>query len=173
MLLTFLSYYLFKMTKLIVKDWKQDTVYLIQFPRAGCIPTISPYCLKLETWLRFTGLTFQNVSNEFTIKSERGQLPFIEVNGRQIADTSFIIAELTKLYNLNIDKHLSEKDVGEATLYTVLIEDALSWVMIYFRSLDLSFLGTDQGLIGHFGGVKKVIVKAFVIKKMQNEVSKW
>lgn len=33
----------------------------------------------------------QNVSNEFKIMSEKGQIPFIELNGRHYADSVHII----------------------------------------------------------------------------------
>ncbi|VDM45972.1 unnamed protein product [Toxocara canis] len=43
---------------ILKRDWQKDHVYLIQFPRAGCIPTLSPFALKLETWLRITGINY-------------------------------------------------------------------------------------------------------------------
>lgn len=43
---------------LLKRDWQKDHVYLIQFPRAGCIPSLSPFALKLETWLRMAGIQY-------------------------------------------------------------------------------------------------------------------
>jgi hypothetical protein len=73
------------MEPVIVKDWQKDCVYLIQFPRAGCIPSVSPYCLKLETWLRMVNIPYQNVDNQFKFKSRKGQIPFV---GRHIPSFS-------------------------------------------------------------------------------------
>lgn len=43
---------------LLVKDWEKDLVYLVQTPRAGSIPSLSPFCLKLETWLRMADVRY-------------------------------------------------------------------------------------------------------------------
>ncbi|VDN88413.1 unnamed protein product, partial [Brugia pahangi] len=43
---------LFSTFKIYNKKWKKDIVYLYQFNRASSSPNISPFCFKLETWLR-------------------------------------------------------------------------------------------------------------------------
>lgn len=40
-------------------DFEKDVVYLYQFSRTPIVPSLSPYCLKVETWLRLTGLKYQ------------------------------------------------------------------------------------------------------------------
>uniref|UniRef100_A0A1I7X219 Transposase n=1 Tax=Heterorhabditis bacteriophora TaxID=37862 RepID=A0A1I7X219_HETBA len=45
-------------TALLKRDWVKDHVYLVQFPRAGCIPSPSPFALKLETWLRMADIPY-------------------------------------------------------------------------------------------------------------------
>ncbi|CAH0385983.1 unnamed protein product [Bemisia tabaci] len=41
-------------------NYEKDVVYLYQFPRTSVIPSISPYCLKVETWLRLAGLKYED-----------------------------------------------------------------------------------------------------------------
>lgn len=41
------------------QDFEKDTVYLYQFCRTPVLPSLSPYCLKVETWLRLTGVQYE------------------------------------------------------------------------------------------------------------------
>jgi hypothetical protein len=40
-------------------NFDKDVVYLYQFTRTPLLPSISPYCLKVETWLRLAGLKYE------------------------------------------------------------------------------------------------------------------
>lgn len=40
-------------------NWEQDIVYLYQFPRAPTLPSVSAYCLKVENYLRMTGIKYE------------------------------------------------------------------------------------------------------------------
>lgn len=55
------------------QNFEKDVVYLYQFARTTSLPSLSPYVLKVETWLRLTGLKyevscrhlFERISQEF------------------------------------------------------------------------------------------------------------
>ena len=46
------------------KDFEKDVVYMYQFGRTPALPSLSPHCLKLESWLKLNGIKYEvgNVS---------------------------------------------------------------------------------------------------------------
>ena len=40
-------------------DFEKDVVYLFQFSRCPTIPSASPFCLKVENWLRMNGIQYE------------------------------------------------------------------------------------------------------------------
>src|SRR5512143_2065013 len=45
-------------------NFEKDIIYLYQFSRTPLLPSLSPYCLKVETWLRLAGLKYENVDHK-------------------------------------------------------------------------------------------------------------
>lgn len=41
------------------QNFEKDVVYLYQFARTTSLPSLSPYVLKVETWLRLAGLKYE------------------------------------------------------------------------------------------------------------------
>jgi len=103
------------------KDFEQDVVYLYQFPRCPTLPNISPKCLQVETWLKLNGIKYENVAHNGKLRSKRGFLPFIELNGEEIADSDLIVKNLAKKYEKEMDDGLSneQKNIQHAMLTMV------------------------------------------------------
>ncbi|XP_064101544.1 failed axon connections-like isoform X3 [Macrobrachium nipponense] len=115
------------------QDFEKDVVYLYQFTRTPVLPSLSPYCLKVETWLRLAGIKYENVDHKMKYKSKKGQLPFVEVNGEEIADSAIIIKELGSRYNQDLDSGLTpeQRNVAHATIS--MIENHFAWVVKWWR----------------------------------------
>ena len=67
-------------------QWERDVVYLVQFPTAPHCRTISPFALKLETWLRAAKIEYEPVYS-LKFSTATGQIPYVELNGAEIAGT--------------------------------------------------------------------------------------
>lgn len=113
-------------------DYQPDVVYLYQFMRTPVLPSLSPYCLKVETWLRLAGLKYENVDHKMKYKSKKGQLPFVEVNGDEIADSAIIIKQLGEKYNTDLDAGLTPEQKLIAHSNMSMIENHFAWVVKSF-----------------------------------------
>ncbi|GMS84158.1 hypothetical protein PENTCL1PPCAC_6333, partial [Pristionchus entomophagus] len=98
-------------TAVLKTKWKSDVVYLYQFPRSPVMPNQSPYCLKLETYLRIKNIKYE-IMKSYRQRSEKGLVPFIELNGRQIPDSGVIIRKLEK--HFDCADRLTEEEKGVA-----------------------------------------------------------
>lgn len=95
---------------------------------------MSPYCLKVETWLRLAGLKYENIDHKMKFKSKKGLLPFVELNGEEINDSAVIIKELSQRFDKDLDAGLdsSQKNVSHAMIS--MIENHLFWVLMWWRT---------------------------------------
>lgn len=115
-------------------NFEKDVVYLYQFTRTPLLPSMSPYCLKVETWLRLTGLKYENIDHKLKLRSKKGQLPFVEVNGEEVADSAIIIKELAQRYEKELDSALTQEQRNIAHAMISMLENHLIWVLLFWRS---------------------------------------
>ncbi|OXA57825.1 failed axon connections [Folsomia candida] len=115
-------------------DFEKDVVYLYQFCRTPVLPSLSPYSLKVESFLRLYDIKYENVDHKLRYKSAKGQLPFVELNGEEIADSAVIVQKLSQHFGVDPDGNLrtDEKNVSHALIS--MIENHLCWVYVYWRS---------------------------------------
>lgn len=60
-------------------------------------------------------------------RSKKGQLPFIELNGEEIADSTLIIKELSQKFGKDIDAALSQDQRNISHAMISMIENKLVW----------------------------------------------
>ncbi|XP_044756704.1 failed axon connections isoform X1 [Coccinella septempunctata] len=115
-------------------NYEKDVVYLYQFSRTPLLPSLSPYCLKVETWLRLAGIKYENVDHKLKYRSKKGQLPFVELNGEEIADSVIIIKELAARFNHDLDIALTAEQRNVAHAMISMIDNHLAWVVMWWRT---------------------------------------
>ncbi|XP_078044667.1 failed axon connections [Augochlora pura] len=126
-------------------NYEKDVVYLYQFPRTPVLPSVSPYCLKVETWLRLNGIKYENVDHKVKFRSKKGGLlPFIELNGEEIADSTIIVRDLSQKFDKDLDAGLTAEQRSVSHAMISMIENHLAWVVTYWRTKNL-----DQVLKGY------------------------
>ena len=104
---------------------KPETVLLHQVSPTDLSVSGSPFCLKLETFLRMTKIPYEN---EYGMKfSKKGKVPWIEFNGQEIADSNFCIRFLMKEFRVDLDTHLNCTDRAIGHSIRTMLEENFYW----------------------------------------------
>jgi len=114
-------------------DWKEDQVYLYQSSRTPQIPNISPQELKLESWLKFHGIPYENVNHNAKLTSKKGSLPFIELNGEEVADAD-IIETLAEKFGKEMPAKLSQEQKSVEHAMIKMVENHIYWAIMDWRT---------------------------------------
>jgi glutathione S-transferase len=145
-------------------------ITLYQFAPVWEVKNLSPFCLKVETYLNMAGLPFE-VVHAFPPRSPKRQLPFIEDNGRRIADSHFIIDYLKQTYGDTVDGHLSPTERAVSSAMQRLIENHLFWVLAFSRfGDDENWIEKKRALFGALPSVARHIVPPLVRRQMLKEL---
>ena len=110
-------------------------ITLYGFGEGFGLPEISPYVTKTEVQLKMAGLAYEKLRGDRE-QSPKGQLPYIEVDGERIADSTFIRGYLEKVFEIDLDSGLDARGRAEAWAIERMAENQLIWVMIHSRWLD-------------------------------------
>ncbi|XP_041361009.1 failed axon connections homolog [Gigantopelta aegis] len=125
----------------------RDVVILHQIGRGGYAPSLSPFPLKLETYLRMAKIPYQSV-HSFRMSTKR-KTPWIEYNEDTVADSGFCIEYLNDKFGLDLNKNLSKEERAVARAFEKLNEDALYWSLVMYRwiyPVDRSIVTTVFGM---------------------------
>ena len=110
-------------------------IKLYGFGPAWELPDCSPLVAKVDCYLRMVELpytlvpwqSFQDLQN-----APKGKFPYIEDNGKQIADSSFILEYLKATYGDKLgDRTFGSRDQALAHSLRRMMEEHLYWVMTY------------------------------------------
>lgn len=106
-------------------------IKLFQFPRMFGIPNVSPFCCKLETWLRITKIPYEVVDTSDPRKGPKGKVPFIEDADRRLGDSSAIIDHLKTTRQVDPDAHLDERQRATSLLVQRTLEEHYAFIILY------------------------------------------
>jgi glutathione S-transferase len=110
-------------------------IQLYQFEPAFGLPNASPFCMKLETYLRMAALPFEVPPSSLRDlrNAPKGKMPFIKDGGSTLADSTFIIDHLKRVYGDRLDGWLSAQQQAVALAFQRLIEENLYWAVVHTR----------------------------------------
>ncbi len=125
-------------------------IRLYQFAPAMGLPNASPFCMKVETYLRMVGLPFETVDHGNPLKGPRGKLPYIDDGGTLVADSSFIVEHLKQAHGDPLDGVLTPVQQAQGLAFQRLMEEHLYWAVVYTRWADpAGWAMTRPAFFGH------------------------
>ena len=111
-------------------------IKLYQFVTTFDLPNLSPFCMKLECFLRMTCLDYEVVSVDTAAKGPKCKAPYIEDGEVRLGDSELIIQYLQEKFDIDLDQVLTPKQRSESLALQRLMDDHLFWTIYYSRWLD-------------------------------------
>jgi glutathione S-transferase len=115
----------------------EQPIVLWQMPSVWGLPNASPFCMKLETWLRMAGIAHVIRTIKGPPKSPSGKVPYVEhPDGSLSCDSSVIIEKLTRERGVTLDDFMNDAQRVQSLLIQRLFEDDLYFVILHDRWVD-------------------------------------
>jgi glutathione S-transferase len=95
--------------------------------------------MKVETYLRMAGLTYECPRGANVMKSPKGKMPYIVDSGngdKVVADSTFIVDYLKAAYGDTLDAKLSAHQSAQSLVIQRTFEESLYWAAVYSRWID-------------------------------------
>ncbi len=135
------------------------------------LPSISPFCLKLDTYLRMVERNAKVVVDATPFKAPKRKLPYIEYGGRVIGDSDFIIQYLNDKFGYDLNRDLTPAEKAIALGFRRLCEENLYWVMVYDRwMLEENWSRTKELLLGAIPTMVRPLVAIFANRGVRQEL---
>ncbi|WP_375514035.1 glutathione S-transferase family protein [uncultured Nostoc sp.] len=99
------------------------------------LPSISPACMELETWLRMAKLPYNTVlitADNFEL-APKGKVPFIDYQGKLVGDAALIIEMLKQKEAINLDAGLTPVERSISLAFRRTIKENTFWGIPYIR----------------------------------------
>jgi len=101
------------------------------------LPDASPFCLKVDAYMRATGIPFELVPGVQNLRrAPKGKLPFIEDEGKIIGDSAFILNHLKEKHGDPLDAGLTAEQKAVAHVCIKMLDENFYWCIVHSRWID-------------------------------------
>jgi len=139
-------------------------IKVYKFGPAFGLPDSSPFVMKVETYLRITGQPYETVTGDVR-KAPRTQLPFVDIDGKVIPDSTAIIDYLESTRTEKLDAHLDFRESAIALAFKSMLEEHLYFGLLFMR------WATDDGWTVFEPSLREMLGKMGVPTLMRGMVS--
>lgn len=111
-------------------------ITLYQFSPAWGLPNPSPFCMKLEGYLKLGGLPYVVETCDDPRKAPKGKMPYARIDKQVMGDSEHIYQYLHANHALNLEEHLTETERAMHHALTVMCDEGLYFCVLYSRWMD-------------------------------------
>ncbi len=106
---------------------------LHQFSPHWELPNASPFCMKVEAFLRLAGIEYKNVDVTDPRKGPNGKAPWIVDEEQTIPDSRFIIEYLNRKHGYPLRNNLGKEQLAQHHTITRMLDESTYWGMVFER----------------------------------------
>ena len=108
-------------------------ITLYTTPPLWGLPSISPPCMKLETWLRIAKLPYKRVTEINLAEAPKGKVPYIDYQGKRIGDSTLIIEMFKEKEGIDLDRGLTASERAISLAFRRMLKENVYWGVIEIR----------------------------------------
>lgn len=107
---------------------------LILYTTPGAYSTVSlsPFCTKLECWLRMAEIPFET-ARAVPPRAPKGKIPYVDLDGTKMGDSQLVIEKLTREHDIRLDDHLTPAQRATGHLLRRALEEGTYFALVYTR----------------------------------------
>ncbi|NRA46509.1 MAG: glutathione S-transferase N-terminal domain-containing protein [Oligoflexales bacterium] len=140
---------------------------LFQGPAVWGIANGSPFCIKLEFFLRHQKIPYRTKMFNPQI-APRGKMPFVKWQGKLIGDSDLIIKTLCKDLNIELDKHLNEEQKHLSHALKRMLEEGTYFAGFWNRwMIDENWELVKQAYFSHLPPLLRNLLPKFLRKQVK------
>lgn len=133
------------------------------------LPSPSPFCLKLETWLRISGIPYDALYLDKPPQSANGKVPYLLLDGgATLADSNVIIRTLARERGIDLVRVRSPEAQARCHAILRLVEESLYFAAAWERwMLPACWPVTRDGYFGTLPGPLRYVFAGLVRRKLK------
>lgn len=107
-------------------------IVLYQPPGAWGTASLSPFCVKLATFLRIVGIPYETRPADVRA-APKGKMPYVDLDGARMGDSQLVIDHLIRSRKLDVDAHLGPRERALGHLVRRTLEEGTYFVGMWNR----------------------------------------
>lgn len=147
-------------------------IELLQFPPNFGLMNASPFCMKVEVFLRLAGLEYRCVDQALPMKMPKGKLPALRDGGETIPDSQTIVEHLQRRYADRLPPALRGPEPASELPLRRMVEEHAYFALLWLRWIDdEGWALTAKAFFGSMPAPLRAVVPALVRRKIGRDIT--